>query len=839
MKRLGQILIVILCILPLHSAWAQEQNYSETDLSQIKIDQLSDDQVQQIIGKAEQSGMTMEQMEQMARARGMSQIEIDKLRTRAENLQNKRGSKTDSDKFRDRTRNYNSSDEPTSKNDSLLRPVNVKKDEKLDKEKEKEDIFGEVLEEIELPEDKIFGHSLFKNNKLTFEPFLNMPTPANYQLGPGDEVIIDVWGASQATYEQKINPEGYVFIPNLGPVYLSGLTIDEATGKLRKELGKIYGGLRGGGNTQMKVSIGDVRSIKINIVGEATMPGTYTLPSLATVFNALYAAGGPSLTGTLRHIKLIRDNKTIADIDFYDYLLRGEQKDNLRLRDQDVIYIMPYENRVDLKGQVKREFMYDMKDGETLKDLIDFSGGYSSGAYSERMKVFRKTGKENRVLDVSKLQIDTFKLFNGDEIQVDSILERYENRVEVKGAVYRAGIFAVNEGLTLKQLIEKADGLRGDAFKNRVSIYRTREDYTMEVIPVDLNQLYTANTDIELKREDLVVIPSIFDLKEEYFVEIEGEVRRPGQYLFVDQTSVEDLVLQAGGFMESASTARLEVARRVKNSAAETASNQIAEIYQFQITKDLKLTEAASKFVLQPFDKVFIRRSPGYEVQSIVTIEGEVAFPGKYTIANKGERISDFIQRAGGITPDAYAKGARLVRKLPVDEQMRKKALQKLKSQMRDSMKIEFEEDQESAIGIMLDEILKQPKSNYDLLVEDGDVIKVPKLLQTVRLSGEVLSPVLVRYDKSYGFRGYVSRAGGFAPNAKKGKSYVIYANGTIDRTRKVFFINSYPKIEPGAEIVVPKKAERRGLSAGEAVGLGSAISSMALIIVTIINSTK
>lgn len=836
MKRLGQIILVILFILPVHSTWAQEQNYSETDLSQIKVDQLSDDQVQQIIGKAEQSGLTLEQMEQMAKARGMSQIEIDKLRTRAESLQNKRGGRSDSEKFRDRTRKYSGSDEQISRKDSLLRPVDVKEGKR---NQETSDIFGEVLEQKERPEDKIFGHSLFKNHKLTFEPFLNMPTPANYQLGPGDEVIIDVWGASQATYEQKINPEGYVFIPNLGPVYLSGMTIDEASGKLRKELGKIYGGLRAGGNTQMKVSIGDVRSIKVNIVGETTMPGTYTLPSLATVFNALYAAGGPSLTGTLRHIKLVRDNKTIADIDFYDYLLRGEQKNNIRLRDQDVIYIMPYESRVELKGQVKREFMYDMRKGETLKDLIDFSGGYTSGAYSERMKVYRKTGKENRVLDVSKQQMDTFKLANGDEIQVDSILKRFENRVEVKGAVYRAGIFAVNEGLTLKQLIEKADGLRGDAFKNRVSIYRTREDYTMEVIPVDLNQLYTSNSDVELKREDLVVIPSIFDLKEEFFVDIEGEVRRPGQFLFVDQTTVEDLVLQAGGFLESASTARLEVARRIRNSAAETASNQIAEIYQFQISKDLKLTEAASKFVLQPFDKVFIRRSPGYEVQSIVTIEGEVSFPGKYTIANKSERISDFIQRAGGLTPDAYAKGARLVRKLPVDEQMRRKALQKLRSQMRDSMRIVFEEDQESAIGILLDQILQQPKSKYDLLLEDGDIIKVPKLLQTVRLSGEVLSPVMVRYDDSFGFKGYVSRAGGFAPNAKKSKSYVIYANGTIDRTRKIFFINSYPKVEPGAEIVVPRKPERKGLTAGEAVGLGSAISSMALIIVTIINSTK
>lgn len=823
-------------VLSLHLSTAQQQSLSSSDLSQIKVDQLSDDQIQQLISKAEQSGMTIQQMEQMASSRGMSQIEIEKLQKRVEAIQNKRGSKTDSDRFRDRTRSYNAtSEENIIQKDSLLRPVNINTNRISAIET---DIFGEIVQDEKLPEDRIFGNALFRNHKLTFEPFLNMPTPSNYQLGTGDEIIVDIWGASQETYEQKINPEGYIFIPNLGPVYLSGMTIDEATGKLKKELSKIYAGLRSA-NTQMKVSIGNVRSIKVNIIGEVTMPGTYTLPSLATVFNALYAVGGPSINGTLRCVKLIRENKTVAEIDFYEYLLKGEQKDNLRLRDQDVIYIMPYNNRVDLKGQVKRQFMYDMKQGETLNDLVYFSGGYTPKAYSERMKIIRKTGKENKILDVIKIQADTFQLVNGDEVQVDSILNRFENRVEVKGAVYRPGIFAINDKLTLKQVITNADGLRGDAFKNRVSIYRTRENYTVEVIPVDLTQLFNSPTDIELQREDLVVIPSIFDLKEEYFVEIEGEVRHPGQYLYVDQTSVEDLVMQSGGLLESASTARLEVARRVKNSAAETASNQIAEIYQFQISKDLKLTDAASKFVLQPFDKVFIRRSPGYEVQALVSIEGEVAFPGKYSIANKGERISDFIQRAGGLTSDAYPKGARLIRKLPIDEQMRKKALQKLKSQMRDSMKIEFEEDEESAIGIMLDKILTQPKSKFDLLVEDGDVIKVPKLLQTVRLSGQVLSPVMVRYDDSFGFKGYVSRAGGFASDAKKGKSYVIYANGTIDRTHKVFFFNSFPKIEPGAEIVVPKKAERKGMSAGETVALGSAVSSLALIIVTIINSTK
>jgi protein involved in polysaccharide export with SLBB domain len=826
------------------SVFSQETSLSQNDLSKVQVDQLTDDQIKSFMQRAEQSGMTEQQLEDAALARGMQPSEIEKLRTRIDKIKNESGSKSDSERFHDRSRSYKSTSENTQTDKNGLFGT-VTGDENNGAQPT-DSIFGSLVgnrynKKRVRPEDKIFGFSIFNNKKLSFEPSLNIPTPENYQLGPNDEVIIDVWGASQQTYQQKISPDGNIIINNVGPIYLSGMTIKEATGKITKELSKIYAGLRGASpNTFLKVSIGNVRSIKVNLVGEVYLPGTYTLPSLATVFNALYAAGGPSLNGSLRDVRVIRNNKTIAELDFYDFLLKGEQKNNINLQDQDVIFISPYQNRVEVKGEVKRPMTYDVKARETLKDLVYFTGGYTDKAYTQEIKIFRKTSRENKVVDVSASQMDTFKMANGDEVMVDSILNRFENRVEIKGAVYRPGVFSLDDSLTLKQLIAKAEGLRGDAFKNRAAIYRTKKDLTMEVIPVDLTALLNDSVqDIPLHREDMVVVPSIFDIKEDYTVYIEGEIRKPGTYPFVANTTVEDLILQAGGLLESASFARLEVARRIKNDTAKNTSDQVAEIYQFPISQDLKLTAAASKFTLQPFDQVFIRRSPGYMVQALVKVEGEVAFPGEYSIANKTERISDLVKRAGGLTPEAYVKGARLVRKLPVDEQMRAKALKRLKEQLNDSMKIDFTAENESAIGIDLDKILANPQSTYDLYLQKGDVLNIPKELQTVRLSGEVLYPVVVRYKNGTGLKRYVSSAGGFGPEAKKAMTYIIYANGSIDRTHKILFFNSFPRIEPGAEIVVPRKPEKKGMSTAEAVSLGSMISSMALVLVTVLNSIK
>ena len=816
-KTLGlfKLSIVILLLITPTIAHGQAANFNSSDLSTLRVDDLSDDQVKAFLSRAEDSGMNEQQLEQAALARGMLPAEIDKLRARITKIQNgtDTSSKGNTENPGEGTRSYLQSND--------------------------DELFGNTTPSKKAkPEDKIFGFKLFNNKKIRFEPGLNIPTPSNYQLGVGDEIIIDVWGASQQTYKLTISPEGSILINNIGPVVLGGMTIEEATGVLKKDLGKIYAGLRGTSpNTFLKVSIGSVRSIKVNIVGEVSIPGTYTLPSLATIFNALYAAGGPSLNGCFRNVKLVREGKTIAELDFYEFLLKGELKDNMRLQDQDVIFISPYTNRVEAKGEIKRPGLYDLKDNESLKDLVYFTGGYTDKAYWQRLVIVRKTGKERKVFDIGFQEADSFKMANGDLLQVDSILNRYANRVEIKGAVYRPGIFAIDDtdSMTLKGIIAKADGLRGDAFKNRAAIYRTKEDLTMEVIPVDLNVFMADSTDdINLKREDVVDIPSIFDVREDYFLKIDGEVRKPGLYPFLGNATIEDLIVKAGGLMESASYARLEIARRIKNNSADNSSNQIAEIFQFQINQDLKIADSGKKFILQPFDQVFIRRSPGYETQAMVRVDGEVTFPGNYIISNKGEKISDIIKRAGGLTPEAYVKGGRLIRKLVFDKKQRIEALNALSKHAGDTAKASVND--EVAIGIDLDKILSEPGSSFDIILQKGDSIVVPRVLQTVRLSGGVLLPATVRFDKSYDFQSYIARAGGFAPEAAKRKSYVIYANGTANRTHKIFFFNHFPRIEPGAEIYVPMKPERKGMSAGEIISLSS---TLALVIVTLINVVK
>ncbi len=617
------------------AANAQVRNISKTDLSKVNVDQLSDDQVKTLLNKAELSGMTQDQIEVAAKAKGMSSLEIIKLKARIRNL--KIYSTTAENVVPEQT------NDTKSLTDSVAKAINK---------------FNE----------KIFGFSLFTNKSLSFEPSTNVATPMNYQLGPGDKFVIDVWGASQETYNSKITAEGNIIISNVGPIYISGMTIEEATVKIKKELSTIYSGLLTG-NTFMKISLSAARSIKVNIVGDVVVPGTYSVSSLSTVFNAMYLAGGPSLNGSLRDVKIIRNNKTVADLDFYEFLLKGELPDNMRLQDEDVIFVSTYKKRVEIIGEIKRSaLLFDIKPTETLKDLIYFAGGFTDKAYSEWIKIFRKTGKEYKVIDVSSSQRDTFKLNNGDSIMVDTILNRFENRVEIKGAVFRPGIFAIDSVMTLKQLINKAEGLRGDAFKNRISIYRTTEDLTIEIIPFDLEKLLRNEEDVSLQREDIVIIPSIFDISEEYNLNIEGEIKNPGKYPFTFNTSVEDLIIQAGGLLESASLARMEIARRIKNNTAVSTNEQIAEIYQFPISKDLKLSDSASKFILQPFDQIFIRKSPGYLTQEMVSVEGEVLFPGKYCLTSKNERISDLVKRSGNYTTDAYPEGARMIRKFTSDQ---------------------------------------------------------------------------------------------------------------------------------------------------------------------------
>jgi protein involved in polysaccharide export with SLBB domain len=788
---------------------AQTFDLSSADLSTIKVDEISDAQIQQALSKAQAGGYTQQQIEAAALAKGMPQSEIAKLRDRMNKIQ--------------------------------TTGVSIGKQTSTERSRTDEDIFkGPVTTTTPDARSNIFGYSIFNSENLSFEPSVNVPTPVDYQLGPGDKLIIDIWGASQQNYQLTVSPDGYIVIDNIGPIAVNGLTIENATSMLISRLSSIYSGLKSPNpNTFAQVSLGNLRSIKVILMGEVYLPGSYKLSSLSTAFNALYLSGGPNINGSLRNIDIVRNNKIIANLDVYDFLLKGDKSIDLRLNDQDIIKVNPYTTRVNLTGAVKRPAIYELKPSEKLSDLIAFAGGFTDGAYTNRIKVYRNTSREKQLLDVPSADFSQFSLQNGDDIVVGPILPRFENRVTIRGALWRPGEYSLDENLSLLKLIDKAEGLREDAFLSRTLIYRLREDLSTEVIPVDLSGLIAGKTpDVSLKREDIVEIPSIFSLQEEFFLQIDGAVQNPGKFPFRYNSSLQDVIIMAGGLSESASLARIEIARRVKDSYATAPSIKIADIFTFQISKDLRLSDSASSFKLEPFDRIFIRRSPGYEVQVTARVEGEVIFPGSFSISSKAERISHLVNRSGGLTPEAFPKGARLIRRFTIDEKERLKALENINLQSGDSLLAgTLSTSRDQAIGIDLVKILAQPGSKYDLLLQEGDVLKIPKQLQTVRLSGALLYPITVRYDKRYSFRNYIDNAGGYTDEAKPSKSYVLYANGSVNRTRSLFTIKNYPKIEPGAEIVIPVKAQKQKMSSAEALSFGTAMASVAMILVTIIKT--
>lgn len=793
---------------------AQQLNINQIDFSSIKVDDLSDAQVKQFIGRAKSTGMSMQELEGEAISRGMQYSEVLKLRERIREIESGQ-STTTSNPIETDTRDTDSN-------------ISQRKDLKENTTSEEEETL------------KVFGYDLFQREKLTFEPSLNIPTPQNYQIGAGDELIIDVWGASQSQARLKVNPEGQINIPNLGPVNVGGQTIEKASKLIINRLSTIYSGLKGSTpNTYAQVSIGNVRSIKVTIAGDAYMPGTYTLPSFATVFNALYLAGGPNHKGSFREIRVVRSGKVFQNIDLYEFLLKGETELNIRLQDEDLIFIDPYKNHVKLTGEVIRPAIYEMKQGETLEDIVEYAGGFTARAYNKHLVVNRKTDSQRKLLNVDKELFSSFMISNGDEIMVGEILERFENRVTIKGAVFREGEYALTDGMTITDLINKAEGLREDAFTSRASIYRLLDNLEVEVIDVDLKSiLENPATDLQLKREDLLVISSILELKQERTVNINGEVQNPGSFPYADNISLGELIRKAGGLKHSASLAVVEVARRVQNRTATESGEMISEVFNFPIDENLSINDEGSSFKLQPFDIVFVRTSPGYKKQELAKAEGEFVFPGNYAIARKGDRISDLVARAGGLTPEAYLPGATLLRK--IDETQREQA-ERIKDLESDDLEIDANIDEKmnnshQPIGINLEKILKNPKSNEDLLLVEGDILRVPQQLQTVRLSGELLNPVTTRYLRNVTLRRYVAHAGGFTDNARKSKVFVVYANGSVNKTRNFIFFRVYPRIEPGAEIVVPTKPERDGVSLQETLAISSSLSSIALVTISIIN---
>lgn len=684
---------------------------------------------------------------------------------------------------------------------------------------------------VKKPND-IFGRDLFSSKNLTFQPNINLPTPENYQLGAGDEIIVDIWGNSELTFRQKISPEGNINVPNIGPIFLNGMQIKEASVRIRKAFSRIYSDLSSSNpGTFIKISLGNIRSIQVNIMGEVVLPGTYTLSSFASVFHALYSAGGINDIGSLRDIKVYRNGKVVSDIDIYEYLLKGNNSEDITLREGDIVKVEPYKKRVQIVGVVKRPMIYEMKESETLVTLIEYAGGFESSAYKKNVRLTRKGVSELKVYTVESVDFNSFVLKDGDAVAVDNILGKYENRVEISGAIFRPGAYAIESGIkTLKELINMAEGPKEDAFLSRALLYRENADLSTTVESIDLTKLLSGEIpDIALRKNDRLYIPSINELRDELFVTLAGEVKRPNNYPYAKNMSIEDLILQGGGLLESASRARIDVSRRIKNPMSKTESPVQSEVFSFSLEKGLIIT-GDKEFTLQPFDIVTVRRSPGYEIQQNVTIQGEILFGGLYPKTKRDERISSIVQRAGGMTSSAYIQGARLTRVMNADEKARLEATLKLaRTGAKDSIKIDsLDIGSTYYVGIDLTKAMANPGGDEDIVLREGDIIDVPTLNGTVKISGAVMYPNAVTYMKGMKIGNYISNAGGYAFRASKSKVFVVYMNGKVSK-------GLASHIEPGCEIIVPLKPEKKGASLGEILGLATSATAIALMVTTLL----
>ena len=683
-------------------------------------------------------------------------------------------------------------------------------------------------------ENQVYGRNIFNTRNLTFEPSVNIATPLNYRLGPGDEVIIDIWGASQNTLREQISPDGTINIAGIGPLYLSGMTIDESQQYLTRELSRIYSDE----NNQIRVTLGNTRTIQINVMGEVVQPGTYSLSSFSTMFHALYRAGGVNDIGSLREVQLVCNGKKVATIDVYDFIMKGKAQDDIRLEEGDVIIVPPYESLVQITGNVKRPMRYEMKKGETLATLIEYAGGFTSDAYTRNLRLVRQNGKEYQVNTIDDKDYASYKLTDGDVVTAEAILDRFTNKLEVRGAVYRPGIYELGDDVnTAKALIARADSLTDDAFTARAVIYRLRDNMTREVIPVDVAALMNGTIpDIALQRNDVLFIPSIHDISDLGDVQIAGEVMHPGTFPYADNMTLEDLVIAAGGLREAASLVRVDISRRIKNPTSTDDTREIGEMFTFAL-KDGFIVDGEPGFVLQPYDYVYVRRSPAYSEQKNVVINGEVLYGGTYTLTSKDERISDLVKKAGGITQFAYVRGAKLVRRANQDELKRMQdAVSLLQHQMGagkvDSLGIKVEPT--FSVGIDLEAALKNPGGDADIVLREGDVISVPEYNNTVRINGAVMQPNVVSYKAGEDVKYYIAQAGGYNQTAKKNKKYIIYMNGQIALVKG----RGKNLIEPGCEIIVPNRRPRQA-NWGNILTSLSAVTSIGTMAATIANLAK
>ena len=683
--------------------------------------------------------------------------------------------------------------------------------------------------------EEVFGRDIFRNKRLNFAPSENLATPRNYKLGPGDEVIIDIFGANQTTLRSVISPEGSINVDILGPVYLNGMSIEEANTYLKKKLASIYAGIkRDGESSDIRLSLGQIRSIQINVMGDVTYPGTYNLSSFSTVFHALYSAGGIKEPGSLRNIIVNRNGRNIATVDVYDFLMNGNRSGDIRLEEGDVILVPSYKTLVKVNGKVKRPMFFELKEGESLANLIEYAGGFAQGAYTSNITVVRQTGKEYEVCTVNEMDRKIFQMKNGDDVEVGELVSRFKNKISIKGAVYRSGIYQLDgETNTIKALINKAEGLMPDAFTNRGILTRERDDRSLEMLSVDIEGILKGTVpDVALRNNDELYIPSKFDLSDAGTLTISGEVADPCTIVYAENMTLEDLIIRAGGLLESASLARVDVIRRVKNANATVAAEEISKMFSFSV-KDNYVIEGENGFKLQPYDEVIVRRSPSYNNSKYVNITGEINFPGKYPLTKREERLTDLLEKAGGVTDYAYLKGARLVRRVNKEELARMESALQSSVTSTDSILVDtLDANTTYNVAINLDKAINNPGSVYDVVLREGDELTLPVYPSTVRVDGSVLSPNEVTYEPGKSVSYYIEQAGGYSDNAKKRKKYMIAMNGHIYKA------SGRTKVEPGAEIIVPQKGERKS-NLSNILGIATTATSLGTMAASIANILK
>ncbi|EJG01867.1 SLBB domain-containing protein [Flavobacterium sp. F52] len=824
MKKIIYVLTLFFTLITFN-ATAQDIMRSK-DLSTVKVDYLSDDDLAKISAQLKSNNATIDQVESMALSKGMSQTEFNKLRVKLNEYEKK-----------------NTKDSAKDKN----------KDSKS-KTGEKTSEFGRKQGEIKNEKVKdslnalIFGSELFDNPTLNFEPDLNLATPMNYILGPGDELQVSVYGVQEYNANIPVNVEGKISIDYVGQISVSGMSIEAATQKIKAAIARVYSTVRSG-QSQVSISLGKIRTIKVTIVG-GKQPGNYSISSLATVYNALHLAGGPGKNGSYRNIELIRNNKVYKNIDIYSFLVKGDQSDNVALKENDVIRIPAYSQRVTVEGEVKRPGIFEMKKGEKFSDLLNFASGFNEFAYTASVNVLQKTGKEFKVHDINESEYNTYQPQSGDVFRVTKILNRFENRIKIEGAVFRPDYYSFTEGMRISDLVTRAEGLKEDAYSKRARIIRLKTDLTTEIVNVDLGAALSGdlNADIELKREDIVTVYSILDFREEYKVTIDGEVKNPGEYEYFENLTLNDLVVQVGGLTGSASK-RVEIARMIKSDAIDDADPKRIELVELEITADNN--EQIKNFVLKPFDVINIRRMAVYEKPEMVKVSGAVTYPGKYVLANKKEKVYNVVMRAGGLTSIANLDGMKIKRpikeeqieqlesinlnldKKNISEDESKSNLtgkdtlkSKLSKKLRDELKY-------TTIPVNWEKIVKDKNHYSNVTLFPGDEIEVAVYNEGVKVTGNVLLTSEIPYRSGKGFKYYINSVGGVDNKGWKRKAYIIYPNGKAAVTTSFLFFRSYPKVEPDSQIVVPEKPERKKMSAGEWAGLGTAFASLALLIVT------